>query len=337
MSLMFQETSAESFEESLMAGGYGRYKTAEWRPAPLSPVGPPASPHKNGQEASPRPPPPRIHPVSPLTYQYGRPSPGQSFSLQPATSIFSQQSTVGPFDFASTSTAPSTSWLGSYVANPYPSGPYSSAYNFANSNATNTSTSFPSTSAYPHSSLSPPSNQASTDTHPAADPARAALKQRRLAAFRPAPDPPRRLHVVRLEGVGRVLLDVAPPGESGGGEPAKKRRRQATGGSGGGGGGSGSGSGSGSGHAGYASSYNHPHHNHNHHTHSSPTSDPLGPVTAPNWPDGEFPWSARAEERAALMRWERAAKDALLERFFDEEEEWAVDVGGEGGGEGGGA
>ncbi|KAI5888926.1 uncharacterized protein SCHCODRAFT_02355548, partial [Schizophyllum commune H4-8] len=108
MSLMFQETSAESFEESLMAGGYGRYKTAEWRPAPLSPVGPPASPHKNGQESSPRPPPPRIHPASPLTYQYGRPSPGQSFSLQPATSIFSQQSTAGPFNFASTSTAPST-------------------------------------------------------------------------------------------------------------------------------------------------------------------------------------------------------------------------------------
>ncbi|KAL1727028.1 hypothetical protein EV714DRAFT_286774 [Schizophyllum commune] len=36
------------------------------------------------------------------------------------------------------------------------------------------------------------------------------------------------------------------------------------------------------------------------------------------------------------MRWERAAKDALLERFFDEDEEWAVDVGVEGGGGGGG-
>ncbi|KAF9014897.1 hypothetical protein BDQ17DRAFT_1535660 [Cyathus striatus] len=35
---LFQETSEESFEESLMAGGYGRYRTAEWvrQPQPLS-------------------------------------------------------------------------------------------------------------------------------------------------------------------------------------------------------------------------------------------------------------------------------------------------------------
>ncbi|KAL1660252.1 hypothetical protein GGF50DRAFT_63591 [Schizophyllum commune] len=36
------------------------------------------------------------------------------------------------------------------------------------------------------------------------------------------------------------------------------------------------------------------------------------------------------------MRWERAAKDALLERFFDEDEEWAGEGGGEGGGGRGG-
>ncbi|KAI3615529.1 hypothetical protein WG66_011847 [Moniliophthora roreri] len=37
---LFQETSEESFEESLMAGGYGRYRTAEWvrQPQPI-PVG----------------------------------------------------------------------------------------------------------------------------------------------------------------------------------------------------------------------------------------------------------------------------------------------------------
>ncbi|PFH50716.1 hypothetical protein AMATHDRAFT_60527 [Amanita thiersii Skay4041] len=35
---LFQETSEESFEESLMAGGYGRYRTAEWvrQPQPLA-------------------------------------------------------------------------------------------------------------------------------------------------------------------------------------------------------------------------------------------------------------------------------------------------------------
>ncbi|KAJ8521757.1 hypothetical protein ONZ45_g1598 [Pleurotus djamor] len=41
---LFQETSEESFEESLMAGGYGRYRTAEWvrQPQPLP------SPHLAG-------------------------------------------------------------------------------------------------------------------------------------------------------------------------------------------------------------------------------------------------------------------------------------------------
>ncbi|CAA7264667.1 unnamed protein product [Cyclocybe aegerita] len=35
---LFQETSEESFEESLMAGGYGRYRTADWvrQPQPIS-------------------------------------------------------------------------------------------------------------------------------------------------------------------------------------------------------------------------------------------------------------------------------------------------------------
>ncbi|KII86520.1 hypothetical protein PLICRDRAFT_93934 [Plicaturopsis crispa FD-325 SS-3] len=37
----FQETSEESFEESLMAGGYGRYRTTDWlEPAPPSTPGP---------------------------------------------------------------------------------------------------------------------------------------------------------------------------------------------------------------------------------------------------------------------------------------------------------
>ncbi|KAF9455790.1 hypothetical protein BDZ94DRAFT_1230581 [Collybia nuda] len=44
---LFQETSEESFEESLMAGGYGRYRTAEWvrQPQPLTLITPgPAGP-----------------------------------------------------------------------------------------------------------------------------------------------------------------------------------------------------------------------------------------------------------------------------------------------------
>ncbi|KAL1699279.1 hypothetical protein EV121DRAFT_265319 [Schizophyllum commune] len=37
---LFQETSEESFEESLMAGGYGRYRTADWvrAPQPIPPM-----------------------------------------------------------------------------------------------------------------------------------------------------------------------------------------------------------------------------------------------------------------------------------------------------------
>ncbi|KAJ7102613.1 hypothetical protein B0H15DRAFT_815366 [Mycena belliarum] len=42
---LFQETSDESFEESLMAGGYGRYRTADWvrQPQAQTPVQPPAA------------------------------------------------------------------------------------------------------------------------------------------------------------------------------------------------------------------------------------------------------------------------------------------------------
>ncbi|KAJ7171656.1 hypothetical protein C8R43DRAFT_1120043 [Mycena crocata] len=41
---LFQETSDESFEESLMAGGYGRYRTADWvrQPQPMATPGPSA-------------------------------------------------------------------------------------------------------------------------------------------------------------------------------------------------------------------------------------------------------------------------------------------------------
>ncbi|KAJ7139380.1 hypothetical protein C8R44DRAFT_303174 [Mycena epipterygia] len=43
---LFQETSDQSFEESLMAGGYGRYRTADWvrQPQPMAPTPGPAGP-----------------------------------------------------------------------------------------------------------------------------------------------------------------------------------------------------------------------------------------------------------------------------------------------------
>lgn len=54
---LFQETSEESFEESLMAGGYGLYRTAEWqRPSLLpesSPHPEPSSPAESPQELAP--------------------------------------------------------------------------------------------------------------------------------------------------------------------------------------------------------------------------------------------------------------------------------------------
>lgn len=56
---LFQETSEESFEESLMAGGYGRYRTAEWvrQPQPISlPVGVVALPVPSPAVTPPEPP-----------------------------------------------------------------------------------------------------------------------------------------------------------------------------------------------------------------------------------------------------------------------------------------
>ncbi|KAK7064863.1 hypothetical protein R3P38DRAFT_2826799 [Favolaschia claudopus] len=57
---LFQETSDESFEESLMAGGYGRYRTADWvrQPQPMIPT--PVPPGPSTSSASPKAPtPPR--------------------------------------------------------------------------------------------------------------------------------------------------------------------------------------------------------------------------------------------------------------------------------------
>ncbi|KAF8151918.1 hypothetical protein K438DRAFT_1864745 [Mycena galopus ATCC 62051] len=59
---LFQETSDESFEESLMAGGYGRYRTADWvrQPQPMAPnpapPGPSTVPKRAEARTPPRPP-----------------------------------------------------------------------------------------------------------------------------------------------------------------------------------------------------------------------------------------------------------------------------------------
>ncbi|TRM62964.1 hypothetical protein BD626DRAFT_497162 [Schizophyllum amplum] len=65
---LFQETSEESFEESLMAGGYGRYRTADWvrAPQPMPPLSqrvtptPAAAPIGGAtlEDVEPSPPPP---------------------------------------------------------------------------------------------------------------------------------------------------------------------------------------------------------------------------------------------------------------------------------------
>ncbi|KAJ7356544.1 hypothetical protein DFH08DRAFT_460046 [Mycena albidolilacea] len=59
---LFQETSDESFEESLMAGGYGRYRTADWvrQPQPMAPTPVPSGPSTTAKRPEaptpPRPP-----------------------------------------------------------------------------------------------------------------------------------------------------------------------------------------------------------------------------------------------------------------------------------------
>ncbi|KAJ7223194.1 hypothetical protein GGX14DRAFT_427151 [Mycena pura] len=58
---LFQETSDESFEESLMAGGYGRYRTADWirQPQPMAQTPGPPGPSTVAQRADvPEPPQP---------------------------------------------------------------------------------------------------------------------------------------------------------------------------------------------------------------------------------------------------------------------------------------
>ncbi|KAJ6455779.1 hypothetical protein C8R45DRAFT_1035632 [Mycena sanguinolenta] len=60
---LFQETSDESFEESLMAGGYGRYRTADWvrQPQPMAPS--PALPGPSTASKRPETPTPQRPPT----------------------------------------------------------------------------------------------------------------------------------------------------------------------------------------------------------------------------------------------------------------------------------
>jgi PHD-finger len=124
-------------------------------------------------------------------------------------------------------------------------------------------------------------------------------KRKRLAAFRHEHSPfdvsAAKLHPVELEGRGRVLLDIGVeehhdptiPEPA----PSKKKagsRRRKKGGE------------------------------------LSPKERKVlantgsgGPLNRPNWPDAEFPWRLRTEERADLAKAEEAEKMRWIERFLD--------------------
>lgn len=121
-------------------------------------------------------------------------------------------------------------------------------------------------------------------------------KRRRLAAFDKS-DPSQvhaRLYPVEVEGKGRVLLENPPEVPNVHSESqvkkrgSRKRKTRA-----------------GSGHARRKSG----------HMSDTKSEDPV--PAKPNWPDAEFPWSLRLEEREELERKEHEEKMKWIERFLD--------------------
>ncbi|KAF5377274.1 hypothetical protein D9615_006441 [Tricholomella constricta] len=125
-------------------------------------------------------------------------------------------------------------------------------------------------------------------------------KHKRLAAFRERMngDGSAKLHPVELEGRGRVLLDIPAEGEDPsmveGGSPSKKKgaaRRKKKG------------------------------------ELTAREKKALALAAAargdlpekPNWPDAEFPWRLRTEERAEELKAQEAEKMKWIERFLDRE------------------
>jgi hypothetical protein len=117
---------------------------------------------------------------------------------------------------------------------------------------------------------------------------------KRLAAFRDPTTPPAtssKLYPVELEGKGRVLLDVlaAESGLTKETPPTKKRANQRS---------------KKSAMADSSKDFsNHP--------------NERVELDRPNWPDSEFPWRFRLEERAQLAKAEEADRLKWIEKFFD--------------------
>lgn len=122
-------------------------------------------------------------------------------------------------------------------------------------------------------------------------------KRRRLAAFESASSSGvhSRLYVVEVEGRGRVLLDCLPSDVDTRSEspvrqrPFRSRKRKVRGSSG--------------------------------HTskkdHMADINQGDQEAAKPNWPDSEYPWSVRMEEREELERKDREEKMRWIERFLD--------------------
>ncbi|KAG6901579.1 hypothetical protein C0995_010308 [Termitomyces sp. Mi166 len=126
-------------------------------------------------------------------------------------------------------------------------------------------------------------------------------KRKRLAAFteRTTGEGLTELHPVELEGRGRVLLDIVPDGDDPSvvdGSPYKKkgasRRRK----------------------KGELTAKDKK-------AHAFTAAATRDSLYRPNWPDAEFPWKLRMQEREEELKAEEAKKLKVIERFLDRDSE----------------
>ncbi|KAF9261896.1 hypothetical protein L218DRAFT_1078298 [Marasmius fiardii PR-910] len=283
---LFQETSEESFEESLMAGGYGRYRTAEWvrQPQPIPIEVLQAHQVRHGQGVA--------NPVatgSPIVKRL------EDQSVAASVERLEDSSATPLSDHSQPSQPPTEKEL-------------RKRKRLDAFRVLTTASSLPNSSSSPTTVTVNDSDNAFVNKDAGSNGKVGSRKE-----------PPRKLYPVELEGRGRVLVDVLPGSSisaygsedvlvqdtTGGGKRKKrnmvteKREREVS-----------------------------PEYPYGLVVSSSKKKSSLGELKTtsvalekPNWPDTEFPWRLREEEREEAKIRDEEERLKWVERFLDRDDD----------------
>ncbi|KAK7041777.1 hypothetical protein VNI00_009066 [Paramarasmius palmivorus] len=289
---LFQETSEESFEESLMAGGYGRYRTAEWvrapQPIPIEVLQAQARGLYNGQQFN------AINSAS---------TPGSAVvkGLEDQTGDGTQTQQRDGSSAAESTPVPQTPQP--LTEKEVKKRKRLDAFRVLTTSS-NLSAHVPnSDDAFVNNVKSGKANGKSSNSSKA-------------KITNTGPEPTRKLYPVELEGRGRVLVDMLPgdgsdlPPEGGMAGSGKKKKREKKDNRG----------------ISPNDLLQYPY-GQVLSTAAKKKAQQLPPVPIPSdaekpdWPDAEFPWRLREEEREEIRKREEEERLRWVERFLEEDDE----------------